>query len=219
MEAGEGAPAAGLDPRWPRLRALELANLREQVDTPDLGPGDDGRRWSDLLASLRREPPRASLLTRVLGWGLSDDDLLWWGLLAARLEEVLRRAPRPSRALALAERWFREREEPLRFEVFAQAQAETKPTPGTLAGFAAFSSGPSLSPPDEKPAPPPPGMARSTSGAILTAAAAAVDGLAPGRGFDAVNLIGLEIAAGGDGRAAARRVLSAIESERVEATA
>ena len=107
----------------------------------------------------------------------------------------------------------------MRYEIFALAQAETKPTPGTLAGYAAFSSGPSLSPPDAKAAPPPAGMARGASLGALSAAAVAPDMAATGRGFDAVNLIGLELAAGGDGRAAARRALSAIGSERARADA
>ena len=189
------------------------------MDAPDLGAGEAGERWSALLADLRRSPPRPALLSRVLAWGLSDEDLLRWALLAARLEEVLRRPPRPSRALVSAERWMRDRDETLRYDVFALAQAEEKPSPGTLAGYAAFSSGPSLSPRDAEPAPPPPGLARRAASAALTAAAAAVDGSAPGRGFDAVNLIGLEMAAGGDGRAGARRALDALELERSEATA
>ena len=191
--------AAAFDPRWPRLRALRLDTLRLEVDAPDLGgEGTDG--WSALLTELRRAPQQAPLLTRVVAWGLPDDDLLGWALLAARLDEALRRPPQPSRALLMAERWMRGREEADRHELFAVAQAEVKPTSGTLAGYAAFSSGSSLSPPDEKPAPPPPGLARGASSAVLPAAAAAINTASTGRGFDAVNLIGLDLAAGGDGR-------------------
>ena len=200
--AGDGA-----DPIWPRLRPLDLPTLRREAEAQDL-PG--ARDWSALVAAIRGEPGQGALLVRVLAWGLGGDDLLWWALLAARLEEALSDRPDPSRALIMAERWLRERDESVRYQVFALAQAEARPSAGTLAAYAAFTAGPSLAPQDAPAQPAPAGAARGAAQGALTASAAAPAMAATGRGFDAVALIGLEIAAGRDGRAAARRALSAL---------
>ena len=205
---------------WPRLRPLVLAALRSDLQAPTLAADrpEPPRDWTALLGPMRRDLAQGPALLRALAWGLGDDDLLWWALLAARFEEALADRPRPSRALAYAERWLRERDETIRYQIFALAQAEP-PGPGALAGYAAFASGPSLTPADEKPQPPPPGMARGAAQGVLLAAAAAPAMVASDHGFDVVNLIGLEVAAGRDGRAAARRALSAIAERREEATA
>jgi hypothetical protein len=164
-------------------------------------------RWGDLIGVLRAAPERQPMLTRALAWGLPPAQSLWWACLAARLEEILSGRSQRSQALVLAERWIREGEEPVRYEAFQRAREESALGAAPLVGMAAFVAGPSLGPlggPEEKP---PADLARnSTVGALTTAAAAPA---LKHDGFRLVNSIGLDIAAGGDGREAARRALAA----------
>jgi hypothetical protein len=164
-------------------------------------------QWGDLVRVLRASPDRQPMLMRALVWGLPPEHSLWWACLAARLEEILSGRSQRSQALVLAERWIREGEEPVRYEAFQRAREESALGAAPLVGMAAFVSGPSLGPQDGPEEKPPADLGRqSTLGALTTAAAAKP---LKEDGFRLVNSIGLDIAAGGDGREAARRALAA----------
>jgi hypothetical protein len=203
------------DPAYPALRPFDLETLREAVDAKGLSVRayDNMHAWGPFLRLLRAERGEAATLTRVLSWALAETDLIWWACLAARFEETLSRRRSVSEALVLAQRWLRERDEAVRYRAFDLAQQETKPTAGTLAAYAVFAAGPSLAPRDAPAAAPPPGVARGAASGALMAAASAPAMAATGLGFDLVNRIGLEIAAGRDGRAAARGALNLVSPD------
>ncbi len=203
---GRGDAPDGADVEHPRLRPLDRAVLAEALNAPALRQG--GERWTDLLAELQADPPQTMLLLRVLGWGLGLRELLWWGCLSAKLEEIVSRRRPPSRALLAAERWLREGEDEVRYEAFRAARDEGRASPGVLMGYAAFAAGPSLAPADAPAEPAPPGTPRQAACGVLLAAATAPALEATGFGFELVNMIGLDIARGGDGRGAARRALA-----------
>lgn len=208
---GRGDAPHGADSDHPRLRPLDRAALAEALGEPSLRDG--GERWSDLLAELQADPPRTTLLLRTLGWGLGLRELLWWGCLSAKLEEIVSGRRPPSRALLAAERWLREGEDEVRYEAYRAARDEGRASPAVLMGYAAFAAGPSLAPADAPPEPAPPGTPRGAAGGVLLAAATAPALEATGSGFELVNMIGLDIARGGDGRAAARRALAVAAPE------
>ena len=208
------AGEVGADPDYPRLRAFDLEALREAVDAPGLAVGGEARAWRALIPLLRGARGEAPTLTRVLAWGLGEMELIWWACLAARFEETLSGRRAVSEALVMAQRWLRDRDEAVRYMAFERAQSETRATAGTLAAYAVFAAGPSLAPRDAAPAPAPPGVARGAALATLMSAAAAPAMAATTVGFDLVNRIGLEIAAGRDGRAAARGALSLVTPAR-----
>jgi hypothetical protein len=194
------------DPAYPALRPFDLETLREAVDAKGLSVRayDNMHAWGPFLRLLRAERGEAATLTRVLSWALAETDLIWWACLAARFEETLSRRRSVSEALVLAQRWLRERDEAVRYRAFDLAQQ---------AAYAVFAAGPSLAPRDAPAAAPPPGVARGAASGALMAAASAPAMAATGLGFDLVNRIGLEIAAGRDGRAAARGALNLVSPD------
>ncbi|CAN5127198.1 hypothetical protein BH11PSE2_BH11PSE2_19230 [soil metagenome] len=164
------------------------------------------RLWADAIALMIADAPSAGALMQALAFGLETPNLLRWACLAARLEEVVSARKKRSEALVAAERWLREGGEPLRYEAYRLAHAEEYDSPGAMAAVAAFTSGPSLAPIDQPPSPPGSGLARSSATGVLVTVAAC-DALGA-HGFERVNLIGLDLARGGDGRSGARDALS-----------
>lgn len=200
---------------YPRLRPLEPDALKTSADLPeaDLMQAGEPATWEPLIQALSA-PERGPLLLRSLAWGLPTTELLWWACLSARLEEIVSGQASRSQALVLAERWLREKDDSVRYEAYQRSRAEKARGAAPLVAMAAFASGPSLAPAGSPPEPPPPELGRDTAtSALLVAAAAPHMGET---GFSRVNAIGLEIAAGGDGREAARRGLAPV-AEAAEA--
>jgi hypothetical protein len=170
--------------------------------------------WTGLAAALQAAPERQPMLLRALAWGMDDFDRLWWTCLAGRLEEILSGRTARSQALIQAERWYRERDDSVRYEAFQRGREESALGPSAMVGMAAFVTGPSLAPADQPVEPPPAGLPHDAALGVLTAVAASAF-LGP-EGFREVNRVGLDIANGGDGRDAARAALTAIQSAHTE---
>lgn len=192
------------DPEFPGLRPFDpgAAPLvaRERAKRMGGSPG-----WGGVIDGFRADPAGASPLLQTLAWGLDHDLLLRWMCLAARLEEVVSARSPLSAALVTAERWVRERQDSLRYEAYRQAQRENFATPGAMAAMATFVSGPSLAPADAPTEAPSPALGRASATSVLMAVGGSETLSA--NGFERVNLIGLDLARGRDGRAGAREAL------------
>ena len=194
---------------FPRLAPIDAPALAAFAEIPPFVMAKAGTppAWAPLIEPLRTAIDTQPMLLRSLVWGLAQPDRLWWACLSARLEEILSARPTRSQSLILAERWVREGDDAVRYEAFKRSRDETAMGAAPLVGLAAFVSGPSLAPPDEPVEAPPADLPRaSTLSALMVAAGAKPLG---DQGFERVNSIGLDIAAGGDGREAARRALAA----------
>lgn len=200
------SPAPSDAKAFPALRPYDAGALARAAKV-----AASAGNWRELVAVLQQDAAGPPALIRALAWGLETPVLLRWVCLAARLEEVLAAREPRSQALIDAEKWLREGDEPLRYSAQRHAVDEEFATPGALAAMAVFLSGPSLGQPDQPADPPPPNLARSTAGSALTATAGA-PALAPD-GFGRINLIGLDLAGGGDGRAGARDALAGAKGE------
>jgi len=161
--------------------------------------------WADAIDRLKSIQGGQALLLKLMVKALEKQRLLRWVALAARLEEVAGRHPQ-SEALKFAERWIREGDDPLRYEAYRHAEKEEFATPGAKAAMVTFVAGPSLGPEGSGQSPPGPNLARNVAAGILMSFAGS-EALADS-GVARVNSIGLELARGGDGRAAARAALA-----------
>ena len=194
---------------YPRLTPIDMKALAEFAEFPPYVPPLAGTPpvWPPLIEPLKHGTDTQTMLLRALIWGLPQPERLWWACLSARLEEIVSGRPTRSQSLILAERWVREGDEAVRYEAFHRARDEGSMGPAPLVAMAAFVSGPSLAPQGAPVEAPPADLARSsTLSALMVAAGAKPLGA---RGFPLINSIGLDIAAGGDGREAARRALAA----------
>ncbi len=213
----EGADDAPLDlvipERMPKLLALtpEILIRHAQVD-PDiaaLANAPDG--LADVLEALSFEDSFHALMVRVLALAFGPREGIWWAILCVRLEEALA-GVEPSKALKLAERWVREQDDALRYEAFSMAQASGMDQPASLTCMAAFLCGPSLAPLGEPAQPPAPFIGKqSIATAVMSAHLASRASVA----IELTHLliIGLDVAAGRDGRTVARRVFKQLAQE------
>ena len=202
------APAQS-SPAYPRLAPIDAAALAAFAEIPPFVMANAGEppTWDPLIPPLRQASDTQPMLLRSLVWGLAQPERLWWACLSARLEEILSARSTRSQSLILAERWVREGDDAVRYEAFQRSRDEGAMGAAPLVGIAAFVSGPSLAPQGAPVEAPPADLARSsTLSALMVAAGAKPLG---DKGFERVNSIGLDIAAGGDGRDAARRALTA----------
>ena len=190
---------------YPRLAAFDGPSVAAILQmTPGEWDASAISSWRSLIGRLADDRNLQPRLTRCLTLALELSGLLRWACLATRLEEVLRDLP-ASQALICAERWLRNPDESTRYEAARLAELEDYDTGGALAAQAVFSSGASLAPLGEPPQPPGRNLARKAAAGALSAIAAALGG----QGFWLINRIGLEIAAGGDGRRGAQLALDA----------
>jgi hypothetical protein len=203
--------AAGIDAAFSGLRSFVPdalpwpSSLKAEILSQQPEPS-----WQATVDQLTASPGGPPPLLSALAWGLSADALLRWMCLAARLEEIVSgRKPR-SAALIIAEQWLRERDDHLRYEAYRLGQAEDFATPAAMAAMATYVSGPSLAPEEAPAEPPSPGLGRSTATSVLVSAAGS-EALASS-GFIRVNMIGLDLAKGGDGRSGARYALAGLEA-------
>lgn len=190
---------------FPGLRPLDISALPVTKTWKIALSADNPADWAHAIGRMAENAGGGGPLLQSLAWGLETGALLRWACLAARLEEILSGRAR-SEALIIAERWLREQKEPLRYEAYRLAEAEDFATPATMAAVAAYASGPSLAPADAPPSPPSPGLGRSTATGVLVSVASA-EALENG-GFARVNMIGLDLARGGDGRRGAHDALA-----------
>lgn len=202
----------------PRLKPIDLEALRSQgVPAAVLAEAGEPPTWPPLIGRLRADPDRPLDLMRALAWGMDDPERLWWTCLAGRLEETASGRQGRSEALVLSERWLREKDDSVRYQAFERSREESALGPAAMVGLAAFVCGPSLAKPDQPAEPPPPNLPfETTLGALVAIAASPF--LGPD-GFHHIAGIGLDIAAGGDGREAARNALTAIQAPHAEAPA
>lgn len=197
----------------PRLRPIDdqllgqVAGIRREL----IVEAGEPLSWPRLIATLQAAPERQPALLRALAWGMDDLDRIWWTCLAARLEEIQSGRAGRSQALVLSERWLREKDDAVRYEAFQKGQEESALGPPAMVGMAVFVAGPSLAPAGQPVEPPPAGMAHDTALGVLTATAASPR--LGDNGFVHVNRIGLDIAAGGEGREAARQALADIQGQ------
>ncbi|MEO6339152.1 MAG: hypothetical protein ABIO39_03850 [Caulobacteraceae bacterium] len=202
------APAQAIA-TYPRLAPIEAEPLAAFAEIPAhvMAMAGSPPAWAPLIEPLRKANDTQPMLLRSLVWGLAQPDRLWWACLSARLEEILSARTTRSQSLILAERWVREGDDAVRYEAFHRSRDESAMGAAPLVGLAAFVSGASLAPQGAPVEEPPADLARSsTLSALLVAAGAKPLG---DKGFERVNAIGLDIAAGGDGREAARHALNA----------
>jgi hypothetical protein len=171
----------------------------------------DARSWTGFVDSLLASNNHPIALTHALVWGLPSPLLIRWACLSARLEEVASDRSDRSKALVAAELWLRKGEEKDRYEGYDRGSEEGFETPGALAALAAFLSGPSLAPQGARPEAPPPKLGRACAANVL-AVAATSEPLGK-KGFQHINVIGLDLAFGGDGRTGAHRALAAIQGD------
>ncbi|MCC7429181.1 MAG: hypothetical protein IT557_20005 [Alphaproteobacteria bacterium] len=142
---------------------------------------------------------------RWLAHGLMKREAVWWACLAGRLGVTLKGeaaiTPPDMAALVAAETWVFKPTEENRRAAWAKAQATEFASPQAWAAVAAFWSGGSMSPPD-LPAVPPPDFAcgRAVSGAVMIAAVTNPE--AHLDNYRKLLAAGIDIAAGGNGRAA-----------------
>jgi hypothetical protein len=167
--------------------------------------------WHATVDRLAATPAGDPPLLNALAWGLTTERLLRWMCLAARLEEVVSARKTRSAALVSAEQWLREKDDKQRYEAYRLGQAEDFATPAAMAAMATFAAGHSMAPEGAPIEAPPPGLGRSTATSVLVTAAAS-EALAED-GFMRVNMIGLDLARGGDGRAGARDALTGVRAE------
>lgn len=199
--------------RMPKLVRLSPETLIQHAqldpDIAALAHVPDG--LADVLEALSFEESFHMQMIRVLALGLGQREGVWWAILCARLEEALAKVM-PSDALKLAERWVREQDDALRHEAFAKAQTEGMDQPASLACMAAFLSGPSLAPAGQPAHPPAPFVGNhSVATAVLAAHLASRASVAIG--LTQLLLIGLDVAAGRDGRTLARQVYKTLSGE------
>ncbi len=199
--------------RMPKLSRVAPEHLvRHAHVDPDiaiLAKEPDG--LADVLEALSFEESFHPSMIRVLAMSLGPREGVWWAILCARLEEALAKVA-PSDALKVAERWVREQEDGLRYDAFSKAQAEGMDQPASLTCMAAFLSGPSLAPPGQPAHPPAPFVAsQSIATAVLSAHLASRASVAIG--LTHLLVIGLDVAAGRDGRTLARQVYKALSGE------
>jgi hypothetical protein len=108
---------------------------------------------------------------RFLAHALSKREAVWWACLCARAVQAGPAAGPVADALAAAERWTAEPDEPNRRSAQAAADAAGVVTPAGCAAIAAFWSGGSLGPPELAAIPPADHLtARGVTGAVLLAA-------------------------------------------------
>jgi hypothetical protein len=134
---------------------------------------------------------------RVLAHALPKREGVWWACRCVR--EAGTAAPGPaSEALAAAEKWVAEPDEPNRRTAETAARAAGAGTPAGLAALAAFWSGGSLAPAEFHAVPPAEDLtARGVTGAVMLAAASGPAPEIPARYRRYLDL-GLDVAAGRD---------------------
>jgi hypothetical protein len=205
--------------RMPKLARISADILikHAQVD-PDIAiMADTPDGLADVLEALSFEESFHPQMVRVLALALGPREAIWWAILCARLEEALAKES-PSEALKLAERWVREQEDDLRYEAFEKAQKEGMDKPSSLVCMAAFLSGPSLAPAGQPAQAPAEFLgAQSVATAIISAHLASRSTIAIG--LANLLVIGLDVAAGKDGRTLARRVYKELQGEQGDAPA
>lgn len=197
---------------FPRLAPIDVEALAAFAEIPPFVMAKAGTppAWAPLIEPLRISNDTQPMLLRSLVWGLAQPERLWWACLSARLEEILSGRTTRSQSLILAERWVREGDDAVRYEAFHRSRDESAMGAAPLVGLAAFVSGASLGPHGGPVEEPPAELPRaSVLSALMVAAGAKPLG---DKGFERVNSIGLDIAAGGDGREAARRALDAAQA-------
>lgn len=143
---------------------------------------------------------------RWLGHALMKREAVWWACLAARVWVGLKGGdaavpPNDLAALAAAEAWVFRPSEEHRRAAWEKAQATEFASPAAWAATAAFWSGGSMGPPNV-PAVPPPEFAcgRAVAGAVVMAAVVKPE--IHEQTYAKLLAAGLDIAAGGNGRAA-----------------
>jgi hypothetical protein len=199
--------------KMPKLCQLEPDVLVKHANVDPviaaLAHAPDG--LADVLEALSFEESFHINMVRVLALALGPREAVWWAILCARLEEALARQD-PSNALKLAERWVREQEDELRYDAFAMAQTEGMDQPSSLTCMAAFLSGPSLAPVGQPAQPPAPYVGgQSVATAVIATHLASRASVAIG--LTHLLVIGLDVAAGKDGRTLARQVYKTLLGE------
>ncbi len=133
---------------------------------------------------------------RTLAHALPKREAVWWACQCARQAHGATPPGPIAAAIAAAERWAAETEEPNRREAEASAIAAGVGTPAGCAAMAAFWGGGSLGPPNIQDVPPPEGLtARGVSGSVLLAAVLSEPEKAAEK-FRQFVALGLEVASG-----------------------
>jgi hypothetical protein len=199
--------------RMPKLSRLspEVLVRHAQVHPDIAALADDPDGLADVLEALSFDESFHPAMIRVLALAMGVREAIWWAILTARLEEAVAKTP-ASPALKMAEQWVREQDDQLRYDAFAKAQSEGMDQPSSMVCMAAFLAGPSLAPPGQPVHAPAPFLAQqSVATAVLSAHLASRGSVAIG--LTHLLVIGLDVAAGRDGRTLARHVYKLLSGE------